>query len=93
MSALNVLSATLIPNTVTVRSFPAVLGIGAGIAVVQGVYDYTGGSLSGYGKDPNVDEYERKEQLRRNRRRPIQQTLDEVGEGRGDKPTDVSQYD
>lgn len=93
MLALNVLSAPLIPNTVTVRSFPAVLGIGAGIAVVQGVYDYTGGSLSGYGKDPNVDEYERKEQLRRNRRRPIQQTLDEVGEGRGDKPTDVSQYD
>lgn len=68
------------------------LGIGAGVAVVQGVFDYTGGSLSGYGKDPNVDEYERKEQLRRNRRRPIQQTLDEVGEGRGDKPTDVSQY-
>jgi len=30
-----------------------------------------------------VDEYERKEQLRRNRRRPIQQTVEELGEGRG----------
>lgn len=62
---------------------PAVLGIGAGLAVVQGVFDYTGGMLSGYEKDPNVDEYERKEQLRKNRRRPIQETLDQLGEGRG----------
>lgn len=69
--------------TIAVRSFPATLGFGAGLAVLQGVFDFTGGSLQGLGKDPNVDEYERKEQLRRNRRRPIQETLDELGEGRG----------
>ena len=39
--------------------------------------------MTGYEKDPNVDEYERKEALRKNRRRPIQETVDELGEGRG----------
>lgn len=66
-----------------VRTLPAVLGYGAGLAVLLGTYDYTGGVLSGYDKDPNVDEYLRKEQLRKNRRRPIQETLEELGEGRG----------
>lgn len=67
----------------TVRTFPAVLGLGAGLAVLQGAYDYTGGKLSGYEKDPSIDEYERKEQLRKDRRRPIQETLEQLGEGRG----------
>jgi len=62
---------------------PAVLGFGALASVVLGVYDYTGGSLTGYKKDPEVDEFERKEALRKNRRRPIQQTVEELGEGRG----------
>ncbi|MCJ1452785.1 hypothetical protein MMC28_003129 [Mycoblastus sanguinarius] len=65
------------------RTFPAVLGFGAGLAVLQGVFDYTGGKFSGYDKDPNVDEYERKDQLRKNKRRPIQETLEQLGEGRG----------
>ncbi|CAD6564858.1 MAG: hypothetical protein ASARMPRED_005711 [Alectoria sarmentosa] len=65
------------------RTFPAVLGFGAGLAVVQGAFDYTGGKFSGYDKDSNVDEYERKEALRKNRRRPIQETLEQLGEGRG----------
>lgn len=92
MSALGLLSEALISNLVTDRSFPAVLGLGAGLAVLQGVFDYTGGKLSGYDKGPGVDEYERKEQMRKNRRRPIQETLDQIGEGRGWKPTHVSQY-
>ncbi|MCJ1338496.1 hypothetical protein MMC09_003784 [Bachmanniomyces sp. S44760] len=65
------------------RTFPAVLGYGAGLAILLGTYDYTGGFLSGYEKDPTIDEYARKEKLRKNRRRPIQETLDELGEGRG----------
>ena len=72
------------PDQVPVRTFPAVLGFGAGLAIVQGAFDYTGGKFSGYDKDPNVDEYERKEALRKNRRRPIQETLEELGEGRGE---------
>ena len=46
-------------------------------------FDYTGASLSGYGQNSNVDEYERKETLRANKRRPITETLQELGEGRG----------
>ena len=72
------------PDQVTVRTFPAVLGWGAALAVTQGIFDYTGGKFSGFEKDPNVDEYERKEELRRNNRRPIQETLDQLGEGRGE---------
>jgi len=63
---------------------PHVLGYGAMLAVVLGAFDYTGGVLSGYSRDPNEDEYERKEKLRKNRRRPIQETIDELGEGRGE---------
>lgn len=66
-----------------VRTMPAVLGYGAGLAVLLGTFDYTGGRLTGYERDPNVDEYDRKEQLRKNRRRPIQETIQELGEGRG----------
>jgi len=65
------------------RTMPAVLGYGAGLALLLGTFDYTGGVLTGYEKDPGVDEYDRKEQLRKNRRRPIQETINELGEGRG----------
>ncbi|KAG0647313.1 NADH-ubiquinone oxidoreductase kDa subunit [Hyphodiscus hymeniophilus] len=64
-------------------STPAVFGFGALTAVVLGAYDYTGGSLTGYKKDPEMDEFERKEHLRKNRRRPIEETINELGEGRG----------
>jgi len=64
-------------------SMPAVLGYGALAAVVLGTFDYTGGKLTGYSKDKNVDEFDRKEFLRKNRRRPIEQTIEELGEGRG----------
>ncbi|KAK0517386.1 hypothetical protein JMJ35_000541 [Cladonia borealis] len=64
-------------------TMPMTLGCGATLAVIQGVFDYGGGKFSGYDKDPNVDEYERKEYLRKNRRRPIQETLEQLGEGRG----------
>jgi hypothetical protein len=62
---------------------PSVLGFGALTAVVMGAYDYTGGALSGYKKDKEMDEFERKEYLRKNRRIPIEQTISELGEGRG----------
>jgi hypothetical protein len=49
----------------------------------MGAYDYTGGSLTGYRRDPKVDEFDRKEYMRKNRRRPIEETIAEIGEGRG----------
>lgn len=75
-----------------VRTIPAVLGFGAGLAVIQGVFAYGGGGLEGYERDPNVDEYERKERLRKARRRPIEETLRELGEGRGRAILQVIQY-
>ncbi|KAL9590510.1 MAG: hypothetical protein Q9203_000687 [Teloschistes exilis] len=65
------------------RSFPAMVGFGAALSLAQFAFEYTGGKFSGFAQDAEVDEYERKEQLRRNRRRPIEQTLQEMGEGRG----------
>lgn len=83
MSVIQLAATIDIADGATVRTIPAVLGLGAGLAVLQGVFTYTGGAFSGYDKGPSVDEFDRKEQLRKNRRRPIQETLDELGEGRG----------
>ncbi|KAI1151321.1 hypothetical protein F4825DRAFT_366312 [Nemania diffusa] len=66
---------------------PRIIGIGAVFAVVMTVFDYTGGSLRGRRTEvEGMDEYERKEYLRKNRRRPIEETIAEIGEGRGIKP-------
>ena len=35
-------------------------------------------------RDPDVDEVSRKEHLRKNRRRPVEGTVHELGEGRGE---------
>lgn len=61
---------------------PAVLGWGALTATVLATYEYTGGHLAGPRKDKEIDEFERKETLRRNRRRPLEETIADVGEGR-----------
>lgn len=66
-----------------VRSFPALLGYGVALSAVMSGYEYTGGSLFGYSKDKNVDEYERRTQLRKNFQSPAEQTIAELGEGRG----------
>lgn len=64
---------------------PVVVGFAAGSAVTLGAYAYTGKSLRGWGKkDDGKDDFERKEELRKNRRRPIEDTIAELGEGRGE---------
>jgi putative N-acetylmannosamine-6-phosphate epimerase len=65
---------------------PRILGYGAFSAVILAAYEYTGGTLKGYLDRPEMDEYERKELLRKNRRRPIEETIAEIGEGRGEFP-------
>ncbi|KAF2717640.1 hypothetical protein K431DRAFT_341203 [Polychaeton citri CBS 116435] len=65
------------------RSAPAVLGYGGALAVIVSAFAFTGGKLVGNKADPSVDEVARKEYLRKNRRRPIEQTINELGEGRG----------
>lgn len=51
--------------------------------MVLSAFTYTGSSLIGHSRDPSVDEVSRKEYLRKNRRRNIEETISELGEGRG----------
>lgn len=70
----------------TAGRMPQIVGWGAGISIVMSALQFTGGSIKGKGKNERpdvIDEYERKEYLRRNRRRPMIETIAEVGEGRG----------
>lgn len=53
------------------------------MAVVIGLLTYSGGRLSGWKEDLDEDEYDRKEKLMKLRRRPIEETIRDVGEGRG----------
>ncbi|KAL1303260.1 hypothetical protein AAFC00_006674 [Neodothiora populina] len=65
------------------RSAPAILGWGSCIAIVLGTFSYCGGKLTGFDRDPTVDEVDRKEFMRKNRRRPAEVIVQELGEGRG----------
>lgn len=49
----------------------------------MGAFEYTGGSLWGYQKDHDIDEFERRQQLRKQFRTSGEQTVAELGEGRG----------
>lgn len=61
-----------------------ILGWGVATSVALAAFDYTGGALKGKNSEDNgMDEFEKKEHIRRNRRRPIEETLAEIGEGRG----------
>ena len=74
----------------TAGRIPQIFGFGAGISVVMTAFDFTGGSLAGKGPNERpdvIDEYERKEYMRKNRRRPLVETIADVGEGRGKLPS------
>jgi hypothetical protein len=61
---------------------PAFLGMGALLSVITATFDYGGGRFRPR-PDPNIDEVERKEAIRKTYRRPIEETIAELGEGRG----------
>lgn len=67
---------------------PAIFGYGALTSVLITAYEYTGASLRGKNpwanEDDGLDEFERREQTRKPKRRPIEQTIAEIGEGRGE---------
>ncbi|PWY94375.1 NADH-ubiquinone oxidoreductase 213 kDa subunit [Aspergillus sclerotioniger CBS 115572] len=65
------------------RTFPALLGYGVALATLTGAFEYTGGSLFGQKRNPDVDEFERRERIRTTYRIPAEQTFAELGEGRG----------
>lgn len=76
--------ALLTTASTTAGRIPRILGYGLFTGITMAAFEFTGGSLRGYWNAPKVDEYERKEMLRKNRRRPIEETLAEIGEGRGE---------
>ncbi|KAH9880122.1 hypothetical protein J1614_002148, partial [Plenodomus biglobosus] len=68
------------------RSLPFMLGAGAATSVVMTAFRYTNG-LRGVGdiRDQVDDdgEVERREELKKIRRRPLSETIEQLGEGRG----------
>ncbi|KAJ6189545.1 hypothetical protein N7519_004453 [Penicillium mononematosum] len=62
---------------------PAVLGYGIALSSAMTAFEYTGGTLFGYQKDTSVDEFDRRTALRKAFQTPGEQTISEVGEGRG----------
>ncbi|EAW06857.1 NADH-ubiquinone oxidoreductase 213 kDa subunit [Aspergillus clavatus NRRL 1] len=65
------------------RTFPAILGYGAALATAMAGFDFTGGSLFGSKKSTDVDEFDRRTQLRTAYQTSVEQTFAELGEGRG----------
>ncbi|KAL6811676.1 hypothetical protein V8C40DRAFT_257848 [Trichoderma camerunense] len=63
------------------RRTPIVLALGAFVGTAQGLFHVTGGKLDSFYKEE--DEFERKETVRRTTRLPVEQTVAELGEGRG----------
>jgi hypothetical protein len=60
-----------------------VIGYGAALAAVMGAFDYTGGSLFGNKRNIEEDKFERLNTLRTRYRTPGEETIAELGEGRG----------
>ncbi|KAG5942657.1 hypothetical protein E4U53_007197 [Claviceps sorghi] len=66
------------------RRMPVVMGLGGAVGLVQGALFFLGGRIDSFKKES--DEFERKEILRRTTRLPVEQTVAEIGEGRGINP-------
>jgi hypothetical protein len=60
------------------------MGLGGLFAGVQGTVHFLGGRIDSFKEES--DEFERKEIIRRTTRRPVEQTIAELGEGRGMSP-------
>jgi hypothetical protein len=65
------------------RRMPVVVGCGAGLAVFLSAFEFTGGRLDGYYNRSEEDSFERRERMLKTRRRPLEETIADVGEGRG----------
>ena len=59
------------------------LGYALTLSVALGVFNFSGGVFTGVKKDSTLDDYDRKQDLKARARRPIQETINEIGEGRG----------
>lgn len=66
----------------TGRTFPSVVGNALFAGAVMGTASYAGGQIYGTGETPE-ERLKRKEEHRRRFRRPYQEMVNEIGEGRG----------
>ncbi|EFY89286.1 hypothetical protein J3458_018782 [Metarhizium acridum] len=66
------------------RRMPVVVGLGSAVGAIQGALYFLGGRIDSFKKES--DEFERKERVRRTTRLPVEQTVAEIGEGRGIQP-------
>ncbi|KID96643.1 Mitochondrial import inner membrane translocase subunit Tim17 family protein, partial [Metarhizium majus ARSEF 297] len=66
------------------RRMPVVVGLGSAVGAIQGALYFLGGRIDSFKKES--DEFERKERIRRTTRLPVEQTVAEIGEGRGIQP-------
>ncbi|KAI0007869.1 hypothetical protein F4779DRAFT_619177 [Xylariaceae sp. FL0662B] len=83
------IAAFLSGATVGLRTgrMPHIFGLGAAFSVIMTAFDMTGGHLRGYKTEASeIQEYDRKEYLRKNRRRPLEETIADIGEGRDIRP-------
>lgn len=64
-----------------VKRFAPAMAVGAAFSAVQGTFFLFGNRLDSFRSEE--DEFERKEILRRTTRVPVEQTITEIGEGRG----------
>ena len=69
----------------TERSAVSALGNGLGLGVILAVVTYTGRSMFESSSDePQIDRVAYKEEVRARFRRPLNETINELGEGRGE---------
>jgi hypothetical protein len=61
------------------------LGAGAAFSTVLTAYRYTSGIRGTESAEPDEEEVERREALKKMRRRPLSETIEQLGEGRGKK--------
>jgi len=65
------------------RTVPSVLGNGVLLGVALAGAQFTGGAIFSQRSDPDEDQFVRKEEIRRRFRRPANELINEIGEGRG----------
>ena len=63
---------------------PSVVGNGMALAAIMAAINYTGHSLFQEASDLDADMYPTKEELRKRFRRPVNEVINELGEGRGE---------
>lgn len=68
------------------------LGAGVCFSTVLSAYRYTSGVRGSNSVETDEDEVARKEEMRKVRRRPLSETIEQLGEGRGKHTTQINEF-